>query len=136
MPTLILTDVKAIYNRPVILGIVYSWVTQNTTDANAYVDALIAGTDKNLTIPTHKVGVIATELDIAGVLMSTVTFTCGWVVPQKYNRTAFIATLTANNVSNPSGFATDVENNTARTFTGPPEVIATELDFHGVVWHI
>lgn len=136
MPTFTLTGVKVAYNRPAFLTLVLQWVTTDITLANQYVDAVIAGQSRTMVVPGGQLGIIATELDLAGVIC-VATWNCTGKAAN-YNRAAFISTIKkcGKNTAEANQFATDVENGQARQMTGgPPQIIATELDFAGVVWN-
>lgn len=138
MPTLVLTGVKPAYNRPDFLAIVLQWVTSDITLANQYVNAVIGGANRDMVVSAGQIGVIATELDVAGVNVIA-TFVCTSVqAGGAYSRATFIVSIKAH--VNPQQafadqFATDVENGTDRLMLGKPGVIATELDVAGVVFH-
>ncbi len=133
-----LTGVKAQYNRSDFLDIVLANVTSNQTDANAYVDAVIAGSSRNMSVASGSLGIIATELDVAGVkVVAKVSCTSVKAAPT-YNRTLFVNSIKDHYNPNPAvagAFADDVEGSTARTMNGPPGIIATELDAAGVNWN-
>jgi len=137
MLTIVLTGVKAQYNRPDFLDIVLAHVTQVQADAEAYVDAVIAGNSRNMSVASGSLGIIATELDVAGVkVVAKVSCTSVKAAPT-YNRGLFITCIKARYNSNSAvagAFADDVEAATARTMNGPPGIIATEPDAAGVNW--
>lgn len=137
MLTIVLTGVKAQYSRPDLLDLVLVHVTQVPADANAYVDAVIAGSSRNMSVPAGDLGIIATELDVAGAkVVAKVSCTSVNAAPT-YSRTLFVNSIKAHYNASPAvagAFADDVEASTARTMTGPPGIIATELDLAGVHW--
>lgn len=138
MLTIVLTGVKATYDRSRFLAVVFDYVTQDTTLANQYVDAVIAGSSRNMSVPSGDLGVIATELDAAGVkVVGKVSCTSVKAAPL-YNRGLFVTCIKAHFNPDPAvagAFADDVEASTPRVMTGPPCVIATELDAAGVNWN-
>ncbi len=139
MPTLVLTGAKPTYNRPAFLQLVLKWVTTDITAANQYVDAVLAGQSRDMVVPGSQLGIIATELDLAGIVVRA-SFVCTATKPAPaYNRPMFLGIIVqwvGNTPPLPDSFANDVQAGTARIMTGPPSIIATELDAAGVVYHV
>lgn len=138
MLTIVLTGVKAAYNRSDFLAIVLDYVTQDTTLANQYVDAVIAGNSRNMSVPSGDLLTVAGDLDAAGVkVVGKVSCNSVQAAPT-YNRTLFVTCIKDHFNPDPAvagAFADDVEASTSRVMTGPPCLIATELDAAGVNWN-